>query len=384
MRKLLAQIMLPAALLLMLFIIILGLGHILGGKAPEPDARLPHTPQAESCPLWQLLVHGESAHILPAEGSGPLALRGEGENGEHSFLIAAGEYANQGLKLYQLPAALYRVYAGEYPLAAGDVYLPAGYTLTRGGGNKRWQFLADDQGLLLLSVSDVSSLPADVYDIFIDVGHGGEDSGAAAFGYVEAEQNLLASLYMRDCLEALGLKVKLSRGDANIAGGAAAEDNPYLPGARLDSVYASQAKYLFSNHLNGGGGRERGFQVYSSVRTDAAFAGAVAQALRDAGHSANNRGLGLVADGVYKRRSEVYSETVRDYYFILRESGGYALSPYRYRLISNKGQALAAGPEGLLMEYIFLDNREDLDYWLSNYRLLIEAAVEGAAEYWQL
>lgn len=351
--------------------------------APEAAEPTP-LPPLTTVELEQVWVHGESA-LISTGGQHSLCLAGADD--ELLYLISPADsgYIDRGLLLYTLPPACYSVLADGKPLAVGEAALPTGYTLPRNGSRLHWRFFADSDGLLQLAVETADSLPPGICDVWIDVGHGGEDSGAAWFGYIEAEQNLRSSLYMQEQLEALGLVVGLSRTDMAIPGGPAAEDNPYLAGARLDGLYQSQARYVISNHLNGGGGAERGFQIYSSVRTSSDWADRVADSLRASGHRANDRGLGLVAGGVYKRPSQVFSETPRDYYFILRESGGYAASPFRYCLFNpERANLVLAGAQTLLMEYIFLDNRADLDYWLANWQLLIEATVDGAAQYWGL
>ena len=291
-------------------------------------------------------------------------------------------YVNQGLPLWQLPAGTFTFQSAGLSIAAANCNLPEGYTLTRGGMNKHWRFY-EEEGLLCLEIRDVVSLPPDVYDIFIDVGHGGEDPGAAAFGLVEREENLKSSLYMAELLRAHGLKVKLSREDNNITGGTAAEDNPYLSGARVDLFYRSGAKYVISNHLNAP--EASGFQIYSSVKTDLAFSRAIAQKLVDMGWHANNQGYGLVENGMYKRRSNTYSLGIRDYYFVVRETGGYTLSPYHYRLANREqDERIFMGAETILMEYLFIDNRGDNQYWQENWQRLVKAVVDGAVEYWKL
>jgi N-acetylmuramoyl-L-alanine amidase len=221
--------------------------------------------------------------------------------------------------------------------------------------------------------------------VFIDVGHGGEDTGAAAFGYIEAEENLTVSLYMKKLLEEQGLTVRLSREEMNIAGGEDAENNPYLSQARIDALYSCHASYLISNHLNGGSGRQSGWQIYSSVRADTAWAEKIAARWQELGWHHNNSNHGLVKNGIYQRWARDNAHSGRDYYFILRETGGLATGSSRYRVHhDHMASQLRRGAEGILLEYLFLDNRHDMDYWRENYRLLAEAAVAGCYDYWQL
>lgn len=343
-----------------------------------------------SLPLHQLAVYGEHA-LLWLEPNPP-----ESSNGWLRRLtldpldraaaereIICGDAVNQGLCLYQLEPGSYRLLSAGQPISAGADFLPLeGYTLPRGGERLHWRF-SEQQGLLILSITAAAALPEDYYDIFIDVGHGGADSGAVAAGYIEAEENLRAASYLAELLEERGFKVMLSREGMAIGGGAAAEDNPYLAGARVDAAYRSQASYLISNHLNSGGGS--GFQIYTSVLADNTWAEAVAARFAELGWGGDNGNSGLVEAGTYKRWTRDNPHSGRDYYFILRETGGYALAPYRYKVLNDGMQPqLRRGAEGILLEYLFLDNSSDRGYWELHYQQLVEAAADGCCDYWQI
>ena len=117
---------------------------------------------------------------------------------------------------------------------------------------------------------------------------------------------------------------------------------------------------------------------------DTAWAEAVAQRFSAANWYANNSNKGLVGSGIYQRWARDNYHTGRDYYFILRESGGYALAPYNYQAQNdNMRPQLRRGAAGILLEYLFLDNRSDMVYWEHNYQTLVEAAVAGCCDYWQ-
>ena len=396
-----------------LLIIVVCLLIILGGLAvlarpwlsaaplPQPSpAPLPQPP-VDAARLLSLWVHGESAlfEVAEAEAStaagtdaeasdapASLVLRGADGRANYVFALGDSDFVNRGLPLWQLPAADYQVYFNSRPVRAERVWLPQGYTLPRGGRRLHWRFAVDGRGLLSLSVSEIAAdaLPVGWYDVIVDAGHGGADTGAVAGGYAEATLNLDNAYDLRAELEALGLRVALTRAGAAVPGGAAAEDNPYARDARVERVYRSHAPYLLSCHLNAGEGRQQGFQIYASVRSDAAWAETVAEAWRAAGASENNSGSGLRGHGVYQRQTE-WTAQPRDYYFILRETGGYALSP-GYFIVSHRDMRfeLACGAEALLLEFAFMDNAADLRYWLDNRLPLLQATAAACAEYWCL
>ena len=63
---------------------------------------------------------------------------------------------------------------------------------------------------MLIDIKD-AKLPKDVYDIVIDPGHGGSDNGAEYGGYSEADQTIIYGKRVKEELEELGLKVKITR-----------------------------------------------------------------------------------------------------------------------------------------------------------------------------
>lgn len=366
-------------------------GELTGSPAPAAEA----VPPRDAVRLRHLWVHGESALLGLADGEGAgsaapqassLTLRGAGGRVNYVFLAADSQYVNRGLILWQLPPAEYEVYYNGRPVAAGELWLPQGYTLPRQGQRLHWRFAANAEGLLTLSVESLPAedLPQGWYDVIVDAGHGGLDTGAYNRGYAEAALNLDNAYGLQAQLQALGLRVALTREDGEVPGGAAAENNPYARDARVERVYRSHAPYLLSCHLNAGEGQQQGFQIYASVESDARWAQQVAQAWREAGATENNHGSGLTDRGVYQRPT-AWTDLPRDYYFILRETGGYALSP-AYFIVSHRDmrQELAQGAEALLLEFAFMDNDADLRYWLENRELLLEATAQGCAEYWKL
>ena len=330
--------------------------------------------------LW---VYGESA-LIAAASPGRLTL--EGSDGEMTYEVTpgSGARADQGLLLWQLQPGRYRFFWDGEPLYAGDLYLPEGYTLPRAEGRRHWQF-EKDKDLLILTVTPAEELPEDWYDVIVDAGHGGRDTGAVGQGCTEAKLNLDNALELADILRELGLQVDLTRDSMQVPGGKRAEDDPYAEGARVDLIYASHAPYLLSCHLNASeAGEAAGFQIYCSVASSTEWAEAVADALREAGAPENNGGKGLVEPGVYQRRTE-YGVKLRDYYFILRETGGWALSPVRYPARRPEmRQSLSVGAQGLLLEFAFMDNETDLRRWLEQRESQLAAVAAACAAYWQL
>ncbi|MDD3341718.1 MAG: DUF5011 domain-containing protein [Bacilli bacterium] len=89
------------------------------------------------------------------------------------------------------------------------------------------------------------------YDIVIDPGHGGSDTGATTNGLTEKQINLEQSLYEKKRYEEHGLKVKIIRTDdtyGEMLGNK--EWQPITKRAYTVGYYGSVSKYTYSNHHN--------------------------------------------------------------------------------------------------------------------------------------
>lgn len=349
-----------------------------------------HTPitnwRAETI-LWAqprldtIYVHGEQAHFFLKPGFGEDVLLVKGETRRY---VQPAEFVNQGLNLPALPSGLYRIYAGDLSVLAPADYELEGYTVTRGGANLHYRF-ASEEGRLTLRVAEVAALPADVYDIIIDAGHGGSNIGANARGNEEKVENLRSGLYMAQLFTAAGLKVALTRDGDYVPGqpGVAADAvDPYIAGGRVDLAYQAHAKYLISNHLNASTRAAlRGWQLYRSIHASDAWQQAVAARFIAYEHQPNDDFPTLGEAGVYRRYSQDNAQTGSDYYYILREVGGMMTKPRRFAEAHPEAD-LRQGAEAILVEYLFLDNRLDFEYWEENWQGLVEAVVAGCLDYW--
>ena len=95
-----------------------------------------------------------------------------------------------------------------------------------------------------------------IYDIVIDPGHGGKDSGANKNGYYEADLTMKIANNLKSKLEKKGFKVKLTREENQLSRDEKLND--YGTHGRAVIPYEVKAKYLFSIHLNS--------NVYNYVR----------------------------------------------------------------------------------------------------------------------
>ena len=175
--------------------------------------------------------------------------------------------------------------------------------------------------------------------IVIDAGHGGVDKGASGNGMFESDYTLLISKYMNDRFNELGIPSKLTR----------EVDETLTPEERVNRIlnaYGNSPDVLvISNHLNAGGGS--GSEVIYALRNNDTLAKSILEALGSAG---------MPIRKVYQRR--LPSDQSKDYYFIHR----------------NTGQT-----EPLIIEYGFIDNKNDANNIKNNYKKYAEEVVKTIA-----
>lgn len=177
--------------------------------------------------------------------------------------------------------------------------------------------------------------------IVIDPGHGGSDSGASGNGIVEKDLTLKISKYMKDRFDDLGIESALTR-DSDVS--LSPNDRPI----KVQSLYGSGDDVIvISNHINAGGGK--GAEIIYSLRNSDNLASKIANNLILSGQNVRK---------YYQRR--LPSDPSKDYYYILRDT---------------------PNNESIIVEYGFLDNKEDSELLKNNYKDLVDAVVSAVASY---
>ena len=177
--------------------------------------------------------------------------------------------------------------------------------------------------------------------IVIDSGHGGSDYGASGNGINEKDYTLMISKYMKDRFDELGIPSKMTR----------STDETLTPSERVNRIlnaYGNNPNVLvISNHLNAGGGS--GSEVIYALRNNDTLAKNILKGLGEAG---------MPIRKVYQRR--LPSDPNKDYYFIHRNTGL---------------------TEPLIIEYGFIDNKDDSDKIKRDYKRHAESVVKEIAKY---
>lgn len=344
--------------------------------------------------------YAESLHIdVEKEAEEITAYQLIDEQGEVVVDHVYDSEGNQGIDLSQLEAGRYFIYYNQFPIYTHTKVLDTWYTVTRNGRANEIT-LETSQGMLSLDIKELDKLPENVYDILIDPGHGGLDTGAAYNDLLEAEETLKISEYIANRLMDHGLKVKLTRTedlDPAGEGNFNYEESMYYINGRVEQAYQYKANYMISSHLNSFNKVLEGFEVYTSIVTTNDWAQKVAQYLIEAGQQPRDseKSEFRVSEGSYKKSFLCkdltgYDETYgckndyMDYLYIIRETGGVASQASGLLKHTDKNyytQIPNYGAETMLIEYAYIDNKNDSDDWKNNWQKYGEAVVRATLEY---
>lgn len=180
--------------------------------------------------------------------------------------------------------------------------------------------------------------------IIIDPGHGGVDVGATANNTYEKDLTLLISKYMYELFKNYGIKVYLTRDI----------DETLSPSKRVNTAKnflgTSKDILLISNHINAGGGE--GAEVIYSLRNDSKLSNLILNNFKKSGFKVRK---------VYQK--PLPSNINKDYYFILRDT---------------------KDMNSIIVEYGFIDNKEDLDNIKKNYKGYVRDVVDAVLSYYNI
>lgn len=270
---------------------------------------------------------------------------------------------------------------------------------------------SNDYATMMFNVSNNSD--DNVYDIVIDPGHGGVDSGAVSSNeeYVESDITMKMSRYIYDNLVSKGVKVKLTREEDTL------DDDEYFEEYNVKDVgYIGRAvipnevnaKYVFSIHLNSlESSRTRGLEIYTANMINYDFIeGVINKVINNTEMVVSSKNTYRISDGVYTRNFtdndvteslEGYDKkgynrynvtTSSNYFYMIRETGGFMTGAYvddgNEKVGENPYYNSNKGTETYLMEIGYLSNSRDLNYIINNMEeyadVIADAIYEGIFE----
>ena len=346
------------------------------------------------------------------------------QNDSGTVFFTSSEYINGGICLDELAegdcCVLFKITDGDRKIytstaALHDFDAVNYYTVTKNGENRlvNLGFTAYSTGSGILPCLAIkiekTALPGDIYDIVLDAGHGGGDSGAVYKGYEEADLTLDYTKALKKELEALGLKVKMTR-EGNEKSGTMTGSAAYNKDGRLERACLSGAKYCFAIHFNSVSGNQKtkahGFQIYCAYGADISFAQSIADnVVKSAGARYSPQEFSRVAPGVYirtfgKKGVEDSKKIAKQYgykpyteikenttfYYMIRETGGVATGAYvdgrskEFDYNGNESRNSVTGLEGYLLEIGYICNEDDLANILANRDAYVKAIAAAIAK----
>ena len=324
------------------------------------------------------------------------------ENDGTSLSFTTSEYINEGMYIDNLDIGKYYLflkltYKNEedkenpitkyYVLDNNTEYSDLTYYTLSKYNNKIVISKDEEYGTFMFNVSKNND--SDIYDVTIDPGHGGLDSGALAGSYKESDFAMSISLKLKKYLEQNNIKVKLTHDEDDIDPSEVMDE--YNTHGRAIIPNEVKSKYTFSIHINKNSySSVKGVEVYTADMINYDFAKDIAKNITlntDFDYSTNK--MYKVFDGVYTHNfteSEINSSnegyakkgykaynvsTKSNYLYMIRETGGYLTGAYvddsnPDKVGVNPYYNSNMGNESYLLELGYLSNNGDLNILLSS------------------
>lgn len=302
---------------------------------------------------------------------------------------------NDGLYLEDIPVGTYYLFLRSsskddkdndiyryYTLNNTTEYKETTYYTFSNRGNKILINSDEDYHTLMFTVRKNDN--KDIYDVVIDPGHGGMDSGAIKNGHKESEYTMKIANDLKKKMEEYGVRVKLTREDGQLTTNETLND--YGKDGRAVINHEVHAKYLFSIHMNSNQvASVHGLEVYTSDNINYDFAKKLANNIvtfANTNYSTNK--INKVFDGIYtktftqsdidsslteyeNKNMKAYNITTKsNYFYMIRETGGIMTGAYvdnrnEPKIMANSYYNSNVGSEAYLLELAYLTNTTDLE-----------------------
>ena len=324
----------------------------------------------------------------------------------HDNIFNLSDNVNEGILLDEIPTGRYLMFLRSnnidekgnnnykyYILNNNTDYKETIFYTFSNIGNKIVINSDNDYGTLMVNVN--KDKDENIYDVVIDPGHGGMDSGASKYGYRESEFTMKAALSLKEELEKYGVKVKLTREDGQLS------LNETLPNygekGRAVIPHNVKAKYIFSLHLNSSAyTAQNGLEIYTAQNINYDFAKKLAKNITEnAKVNYSKNPVNKKFEGIYTRmftQSDINSSlkeyqqkkmnpylisTNSNYYYMIRETGGIITGAYvddrNPEVGNNPYYNSNVGCETYLIELGYITNKSDVENIKNNLDKYTEA-----------
>ena len=392
--------------LLIILILLMGFGGYLLYESRFKEKVPKLEIQEEVINIDELYIYGThlNLHGNTVKGNGLQLVLYNGEFKEFSININSDEFnlsdkVNEGMYLDEIPRGEYFLFLRSketnengdisykyYSLKNNTNYKETVYYTLSNTNNKIVINSEESYPTMMMHVTE--NVDDNVYDVVIDPGHGGMDSGASKNGHNEEELTLELAMKVKEKLEASGLKVKLTREEGQLTKNEKLAE--YGVHGRAVIPYEVKAKYVFSIHFNSNTyAFVHGLEVYTADNINYDLAKTLVKNItEETGLQYSTNKISKVMDGIYTRtftESEIENSrqenedkdrvpyditTKSNYYYIIRETGGIVTGAY----VDNRNEEIKANPyvksnigsETYLLELGYISNKSDLDNLINN------------------
>ena len=318
---------------------------------------------------------------------------------------------NEGIDLEKIPVGTYCAFLRSSTKDDNDKDVYRYYIIKNNTEYKETEYytFSNVRNKILISTDDYyetmmfdvsENKEKDVYDVVIDPGHGGMDSGASKNGTREADYTMKIAMNLKKKLEAKGVTVKLTREEDQLSSNETLPD--YGTHGRAVISHEVHAKYVFSIHLNSNSyASVHGIEIYTPDNINYDFANSLASnvvSMADTAYSTNR--VNRVSNGIYtrtftesdiadslaeyeKKNLKAYEMTTKsNYYFMIRETGGIMTGAYvddrnAPKRLGNPYYKSNIGSETYLLELAYLTNTSDIENITNNMDKYTDAIVKS-------
>lgn len=263
-------------------------------------------------------------------------------------------------------------------------------------------FIDSDNEFSTLAFNITKNNDEEVYDIVIDPGHGGMDSGSSKYGYDEANFTMNLAVKLKNKLENNGFSVKLTREEGQLTKNDLLDE--YGTNGRAVIPYEVHAKYVISLHMNSSEATSvNGIEVYTAKNINYSLAKEIAKSIVDVtGLNYSRNKISKIYEGVYTRTFTNYEiknsndkyinknmkpyniTTDSNYYYMIRETGGIVTGAFvddrNKKILGNPYVNSNVGVETYLLELGYITNKNDMYNMKNNtdkYAEAIYKAIKG-------
>lgn len=365
----------------------------------------------DSLTLSDVLVYGETLNLFqsPYElgktdgfAGKTVVLRNRCDGYEWVYMME--KTIDGQIPLEQLPNGFYEVFMVDdlqrKALVSSININETFYPVRRDGKIKKVSILADknqfmnddgqpifsDNRLFINVVDAPVEETTEIYDVVIDAAHsthanGGIEKGRSAYNMIEANETLRMASLLKEELEAMGLKVYLTRDDTIDVIDLYGEDG------RLDLAYQSKAKYYIELNMNFSTNETvRGTRIQYSSYASNKFATSLFKAFMETeglipyGNGSKNNIPGVVASTRFNGWDAIP---------VLRETGGRILAA---GTISELAQTQNAtfnkeaifGMQAVSLDLIFISNEIDAQIYANQSKEMAQNLALGFADYFDI